>query len=198
MWLGSATLLLVPPGPAEELAALWERMKEAIEGQGQREREEEKKAVGAPGRYLASSGSAMQHHMRPLLRDLAAAVGQQGQGQGQGAEDAAHLRAFLQSQGMSSCVELIDGAAGGASGSGPTCRVADATMVCGRDMATHKVRSWSSCSAVPRGTPHWDVTLARGSFQCGASSRQHSAGADGVLIALTPKPRRSSGPSWLF
>ncbi len=130
VWLGTAPLLLAPPRPAGELAALWERMKREVERQG----EGRKGAAGAgaaaeagceqdttacvygPGRFLASSGVAMQHHMRPLLRDLAAAVGQQGQGQGQGAEDAAHLRAFLQSQGMSGCVEWMDEAAGTACG----------------------------------------------------------------------------------
>ncbi len=127
VWLGSAPLLLAPPGPAGELAALWERMRGAVRGAEQREQEgkgptrsgaeaaaerghRRPDVTSAPGRYLATSGLAMQHHMRPLLRDLAAAVGQQGQGQG--AEGTAHLRAFLQSQGMAGCVEWMDEARG--------------------------------------------------------------------------------------
>ncbi len=118
VWLGSAPLLLAPPGPAGELAALWERMKEEVQMQGEGMagagaeqaaeagcEQDTAACVYGPGRYCPSSALAMQHHMRALLRDLAAAVG----GQGQGAEGTAHLRAFLQSQGMSGCVEWMDG-----------------------------------------------------------------------------------------
>ncbi len=109
VWLGSAPLLLAPPGPAGELAELWERAKGegaeqnaegvGVGGQGAEgwESLQQQRAVGGswprdgwrreaqpePDRYQASSGRAMQHHMRPLLRDLAAALGQ-GQGMAEG------------------------------------------------------------------------------------------------------------------
>ncbi len=138
VWLGSAPLLLAPPGPAEELAGLWERAKEEVQQQQQQQQQQEQleRLEGASERYCPSSGSAMQHHMRPLLRDLAAVTRGQGQGAwtragaygdgAAGSQDGAHLRAFLQFQGMTRCVEWLDGAgADGACWTGSWAAAAD-------------------------------------------------------------------------
>ncbi|KAG2502182.1 hypothetical protein HYH03_000669 [Edaphochlamys debaryana] len=152
-WLGSAAVLLLPERAAAELARLWAQMVEeqrtaraaqaaaaaAAAGSGHSAATDaapaEPGAVGSRWRFSAVRAAAYLDSMRPLLQDVAVALGlglELGEARPGGPADPATqardaetqtrvmaaLWRFLQAQGMVACTELLAGIEPGAAAVG--------------------------------------------------------------------------------